>query len=305
MMPQELLAAHRSRLRALDGSLAPAAPLPPPDADGVVLSRTGGAAVARSKHIDAGSFAAIWSASEVHSLDARVTDDAALAALLADFDRHVDAHATPALADSQATISWPSRDTAAIPLFMRHGFSPTTVLAIRPSRPPEPSDHSTVVIRPIRVSDVPAATRLWCELTAMDNPFLGHPVRPATEEHFARVLTDIAENGRWTWVAEDDGEILGLLKLDPPEKAGWVAGLVAASPIAYLGAMFISPGRRGGRLGSAMVGQAHAEVEAAGIPVTALHYSTLNPLSVPFWHRCGYRPLWTQWARRPARPRRD
>ena len=34
--------------------------------------------------------------------------------------------------------------------------------------------------------------------------------------------------------------------------------------------------------------------------VTLLHYEQLNPLSVPFWSRQGYRPLWTTWQATPA-----
>jgi len=26
----------------------------------------------------------------------------------------------------------------------------------------------------------------------------------------------------------------------------------------------------------------------------------VNPLSAPFWHRMGYRPLWFTWEARPA-----
>jgi len=35
-----------------------------------------------------------------------------------------------------------------------------------------------------------------------------------------------------------------------------------------------------------------------------LHYSLLNPLSVPFWSQQGYRPLWTSWQAlgRPGHP---
>ena len=34
--------------------------------------------------------------------------------------------------------------------------------------------------------------------------------------------------------------------------------------------------------------------------VTLLHYEQVNPLSGPFWHQQGYRPLWTTWEARPA-----
>jgi hypothetical protein len=33
---------------------------------------------------------------------------------------------------------------------------------------------------------------------------------------------------------------------------------------------------------------------------SAVHYVAMNPLAVPFWHRCGYRPLFTNWEVRPA-----
>jgi hypothetical protein len=36
------------------------------------------------------------------------------------------------------------------------------------------------------------------------------------------------------------------------------------------------------------------------VAVTLLHYEQLNPLSVPFWSRQGYRPLWTAWQATPA-----
>jgi len=63
----------------------------------------------------------------------------------------------------------------------------------------------------------------------------------------------------------------------------------------------IAAGRRGHGVGTALVRHAHAALDAAGVDVTLLHYSSLNPLSAPFWHRCGYRPLWTFWHAFPAR----
>ena len=41
-------------------------------------------------------------------------------------------------------------------------------------------------------------------------------------------------------------------------------------------------------------------LDARGVDLTLLHYSQVNPLSVPFWHRMGYRPLWSTWEARPA-----
>jgi GNAT superfamily N-acetyltransferase len=64
--------------------------------------------------------------------------------------------------------------------------------------------------------------------------------------------------------------------------------------------MFVRPGERGTGVGSALVDEFHREAEAVGVAVTLLHYEQLNPLSMPFWSRHGYRPLWTTWQAWPA-----
>jgi GNAT superfamily N-acetyltransferase len=82
--------------------------------------------------------------------------------------------------------------------------------------------------------------------------------------------------------------------------AGWVAPLVRAAPAAYLTLMFVDPGARGAGVGTALAGEFHRAVAAAGAAVTLLHYEQLNPLSAPFWNGHGYRPLWTSWQAAPA-----
>jgi GNAT superfamily N-acetyltransferase len=64
--------------------------------------------------------------------------------------------------------------------------------------------------------------------------------------------------------------------------------------------MFISPDDRGSGTGAALITHVHHALDAAGIDLTLLHYAQLNPLSGPFWHRMGYRPLWSVWAALPA-----
>ena len=44
----------------------------------------------------------------------------------------------------------------------------------------------------------------------------------------------------------------------------------------------------------------HQAADESGVAVTLLHYEQVNPLSGPFWHQQGYRPLWTSWEARPA-----
>jgi hypothetical protein len=40
--------------------------------------------------------------------------------------------------------------------------------------------------------------------------------------------------------------------------------------------------------------------EDGAVAATLLFYGTFNPLSVPFWSRLGWRPLWTVWSAHPA-----
>jgi GNAT superfamily N-acetyltransferase len=105
----------------------------------------------------------------------------------------------------------------------------------------------------------------------------------------------------WMWLAERDGEAIGLLAAQRPERAGWIAPLVRQSPPAYLMLMFVAPGERAAGIGTALVARLHADIGAAGVPVTLLHYEQVNPLSAPFWSQQGYRPLWITWEARPAR----
>jgi GNAT superfamily N-acetyltransferase len=99
------------------------------------------------------------------------------------------------------------------------------------------------------------------------------------------------------WVAEQAGEVLGYVSIEWPDHAGWVAGLAAGdrSRTAYLGCMSVQAGRRSGGIGAALAAHVHGHLDAAGVQLTLLHYAALNPLSAPFWARCGYRPLWTTW----------
>jgi hypothetical protein len=44
----------------------------------------------------------------------------------------------------------------------------------------------------------------------------------------------------------------------------------------------------------------HAVLDSRGGQTALLRYAQMNPLSVPFWNRIGYRPPWTGREVRPA-----
>jgi len=109
-----------------------------------------------------------------------------------------------------------------------------------------------------------------------------------------------AEGRPWSWLAEVDGIPVGLLSVLDPDHAPWVSGLSSAGSAVYLSDLMVLAGQRGSGAGTALVQHVHRELDEAGFDATLLSYLGMNPLAGPFWHRCGYRPLTTNWEVRPA-----
>lgn len=292
----DLLTRHDRRLRALDPLLPAAAPLPESGKSEGLIEVDGGRAQYDTNRTDPESFSAIWSALEQRVLRARVEGPEAMAEILRRWQPGPTHDTDLGIHDAEALLTWPSRDVDMIGAFRGHGLSPLVNIAVRLAGRPTPPPAATPHIRQLQDDDIAAAIELWLQLTAWDNRFLLLPERASAADRFDEDLA--TKNRRWRWVAEDDaGTLVGMLLLSTPEESEWIQALVAPAPVSYLGAMFVAPSHRGSGLGAAMVARAHAAADAAGSPAIALHHSALNPLSGPFWHRMGYRPLWTTWSR--------
>ena len=221
--------------------------------------------------------------------------------------------------DTAAVVDWPCQDVGGIATLLRHGLAPLEVLAARPvprgavargvarstdtfgKTDLDPQTAGGLRIRRAQPDDVRTVARLGLEVIRWDSLFGTVTERPETlgalEEE---ALGLVAGPSPWTWLAERDGEAVGLLAAQRPEAAGWIAPFARRAHTAYLMLMFVEPGERGGGAGSALVDRFHREAEAAGVGVILLHYEQLNPLSAPFWNRHGYRPLWMTWEAVPA-----
>jgi len=271
--------------------------------------RLAGLGVCVHHHVPPGSLNQTWGAADRFTLVPRLAgQDVAAPAdlLLAQWRDHL---ATVSLArgpDTSASVVWPSMDITGVAALLRHGLQPLTVIAVRtrPAAPPgssAPRGAPGVTIRPAGPADEDVVTDMELRLIRYDMRFGGPVWRPGT----ARLVRDeirssLARPATWTWLAEHAGHPVGLLVAQPPQDSGWIAGMTSSAPAAYLQTMFVDARERGTGIGAALVRHLHARLDAAGVALTLLHHSQVNPLSAPFWYRMGYRPLWTSWEARPA-----
>jgi predicted N-acetyltransferase YhbS len=295
----ELLAAHRARWAAVDPLLADSRALPAPEGADAVLTCPGGTALVRNVQAEPDSWGHTFFATRESKLVPRVGDPRAFAELL-DLWAGQDTGTFRPGPDSIVSLNWPSRDTAMARALVERGFQPQAVFAVRLAGKPLPgtADDTGVLIRRAEPSDTEAMTRLWMEQLRWEAQFGYVAIRPATAAGLAQQIAQaVAGSEKRAWIAERDGEAVGQIVLQPPEHAEWAARSIRVGPAAYLNCGAVAAGHRGGGVGSALVRHVHAESDAEGIAAILLHYVAVNPLSGPFWSRCGYRPLFTNWTR--------
>ena len=278
--------------------------------------RPAGLGVCRHEHVPAGTLNQTWGTAGRFSLIPRLREpdtSAALDDLLGQWRDHLAGLPQAGAEDTAAMISWPSRDVSGVSALLRHGMQALTVIAARPAGQAPGSEQQghdqqltngeqkDLVIREAGPWDLDAVTELEMGVIRYDAHFGSAIVRPATEALVrAETQAALARRPAWAWLAERDGQPVGLVHVQPPEHSGWIAGMTRPGVTVYLQTMFVRPGERGGGVGAALVRHAHGVLDARGVETTLLHYAQVNPLSAPFWSRMGYRPLWTGWEVRPA-----
>lgn len=309
---------HVARWRTIDPLVAPPPPLELAEGDrGLDLVAGGGTGRGRIRlqTVTDGDEAALWGALRTHRLHVELAGDGvteAFAALLGEFDRHVEAVATPDDPEEAAVVVLPSRDVALAAPLLRYAFSPTTVIAVRTlttGQPVAAGEGPTVggplvaggSLRPADPGDAERLSEMAVELHAFDAQFGAVSRRAAGPRLLADAMADhLDRNPGWTWVATVDGEATGFVQVQPPDDAAWISPVVARQPAAYLAQLYVVPGRRHSGIGTALAARGRVLAEQAGCAVMLLHHVLPNPLSTPFWARQGCRPLWTIWQRRPA-----
>jgi GNAT superfamily N-acetyltransferase len=266
--------------------------------------------VCRHQHVSADTLAQTWGTTTKFVLSVRVREaeaNPALDDLLTQWHGHLESLPEAKDDDTAAIVNWPAHDITGVLALLRHGLQPMAVIAVRQARRQagrqahSPALPKGLLIRPADPDDLNAVTELELGVVAYDAHFGGSIPRPATETLVrAEAQAALAKRPGWIWLAEQDGRPVALTVVEPPEAATWIANMTRPGATAYLQTMFVTPGERSAGTGAALVRHVHDELDARGIGLTLLHYAQVNPLSAPFWHRMGYRPLWSVWETRPA-----
>ncbi|WP_329045132.1 GNAT family N-acetyltransferase [Amycolatopsis sp. NBC_01488] len=298
-----LEAQQNARFAALDPLLPPIA-APPAASEPLVVATGGLRAGGLLTHVvhAPGSWPALWGPLEIRDLTAVPGDSGAagLAALLGAWrDRLRGTRPEP---DSGCTVTWPSRDAEASAVLLAHGFAPMTCLAVRAPGPPADAGPARVTVRRAGEGDVETLTDLrvaewrYTSLVGTAVPRAG-----ARALLRAEVVRSLRFSGL-VWLAEDDGVPVGMAACAPtlPAPGDSIHGRLHPGPWGYVDTLSVAPAARGGGVGRALMAVAHRELLRPDMRGTFLFYHPANPLSPVFWHRQGYRPLWTMWIRRPA-----
>src|SRR5215470_5722741 len=308
------------RWQGLDRLLPPRAELPEGCAAPFVATggngRPAGLAACCHEHVKSGTLNQTWGTADRFSLVVRLREAdtaAALDDLMGQWRDHLAGLPGTGADDTAAMITWPARDVSGVTTLLRHGLQPITVIAVRPARPgtagpqpggdagPRPAGGESLVIREAGPADLDVVTEFEMGVIRYDALFGAAILRPVTEELVrAEIQAALAVRPARAWLAERDGEPVGLVHVQPPGESRWITGMTRSGVTVYLQTMFVRPGDRGAGVGEALVRHLHAVLDARGVDTTLLHYAQLNPLSAPFWSRMGYRPLWTGWEVRPA-----
>lgn len=298
-----LEAQQNARFAALDPLLPPIA-APPVTGEPLLATagrRKAGGLLTHVAHA-AASWPALWGPAEIWDLTPVPGDSGAagLAALLGVWrERMRGAGAGP---DSGCTLAWPSRDAEASAVLLAHGFAPMTCLAVRPLAPPEGPGPARVRVRKAVDGDVEALTDLrlaeWRYTSLVGTAVRRPGARPLLRTEVVRSL----RFSGLVWLAEDDGVPAGMAAcaLASPTPGDSIHGRLLPGRWGYVDTLSVAPASRDGGVGRALMAAAHRTLLSHEVRGTFLFYHPANPLSPVFWHRQGYRPLWTMWIRRPA-----
>lgn len=303
-MLERLAHAQSERVRAIDATLPALGTLPAGERIDAAVSdgRTVAGMLYRATY-PAGSWESLWSASLTFELTPLLGEagGAGMAALLRAWRDRMGAADTGA--DSACAVTWPSRDVDVTSVLLEHGFGPRTAIAVRTRASEVDTSPADVRVRRASTSDEDDIVAL--ELAELDYAAAvgAATVRRGARRLLAAALRHTFAVGDPVWVAEVGGLLAGVAH------CGWVTVAGSTGPIdrylpdgrwGFIRTLSVAAPARGQGIGRALMRRVHRDFGVDGAGGTFVFYSPTNPLSSVFWHRQGYRPLWTIWEIRPA-----
>jgi GNAT superfamily N-acetyltransferase len=299
-----LFDAHRTRFTAIDRLLPEAAP-PPVVGERVDAATASGVQVTgvvqRQLH-GPDDVQLLWSAADVRQLFPFIgnTGTEGMDVLLRAWRTWMDAESPGE--DSSCVVNWPSRDAEAIRAFLDHGLVPMSALAVRTGCPRTEPEADGVAVRRAGPADFGEVLRM----AVSTHDYIGQVAtrrRPNTAELLAPALERaLDKDDPLVWLAERDDGIAAFAHAARIDSApgSAEAELLPHGRWGYVNNVVTVPGLRGSGIGQTLMSVAHKEFARDGADGTYLYYNPTNPLSSVFWHRQGYRPLWTSWEVHPA-----
>lgn len=289
---------QRARFAALD----PLLPSPVPLLAGEPVEAGGALGTIAHLRFVPGSWQRLWSPAHLQILSAVLGHDAAagMGALLAVWRERITLADTER--DSGCSVTWPSRDVVVARALLDHGFVPQLALAVRGPAPGEAHAVAGVTIRESTGGDLEEIVDLRFE-ELLYATFVGHGVLRSGAR---ALLTDEVRRGLQfggrIWIAEEEGVTVGMATggRRSPVPGDALAGRLPPGEWGFLGTLAVTAAARGRGVGRALTAVVHDELFAPSLRGTFVSYNPANPLSPVFWHRQGYRPLWTTWAVSPA-----
>ncbi|WP_158885808.1 GNAT family N-acetyltransferase [Amycolatopsis anabasis] len=204
-------------------------------------------------------------------------------------------------AESACVLAWPSRDAEAVRVLLNHGLVPESALAVRGPDPADAPPRADLTVREASAADLEELVDL--ELAELRYAaLLGRASVPAdAAEKLAPGIRGNLSRGR-VWLAERGGLTVGMAACRPVStvEGSTLTGRLPDGRWGFVRTVSVAPAARGNGVGRTLMAVAHRELNGPGTRGTFLFYNPINPLSPVFWHRQGYRPLWTIWSIGPA-----
>lgn len=301
----ELCRAHTQRLQEADPELGTISPPDDNPIDVLHIDHPNSSVwgVLRRTIVELDDSLSLWGPATRDVLQVRSSetpDPDAFTGLLQRWLTRIDAEGDTGTGDRGAIVRLPDAERGLVRPLLAAGFAPqttTALLRVQPEMADAPEATALGLRRP-QASDRDQLLDLAEQMVASDIAARSAWHRPNARgllEHYVDEI--LSHDDGWAYVAEDDSGIIGLMSLNPPQASEWAAPSTSLSPVVYLGMAAVAERARRQGVGRRLLAAVHRQAAATRQRAILLDHATLSPLSAPFWHRHGYRPLWTTWLR--------